>query len=67
VQEVLKASGDKPSKITVRKLEIVNNDYVTLLKTLKDMGEYRFIIDCKVDKVRKILYAVSSRLFSCKL
>lgn len=57
VQEVLKASGEKPAQITVRKLEMVNNDYVTLLKDLKDRGEYRFIIDCKVDKVRRILYA----------
>ncbi|KAK7089252.1 hypothetical protein V1264_024255 [Littorina saxatilis] len=57
VQEVLKASGKEPSQITVRKLTMVNNDYVNLLKDLKDRGEYRFIIDCKVDKVRKLLYA----------
>ena len=56
---MLKAAGDEPAQITVRKLQIVNNDYVNLLKDLKDRGEYRFIIDCKVDKVRKILYAVS--------
>ena len=49
----------RQAQITVRKLQIVNNDYVNLLKDLKDRGEYRFIIDCKVDKVRKILYAVS--------
>ena len=59
VQEVLKSSDEGPAQITVRKLHVVNNDYVNLLKDLKDRGEYRFIIDCKVDKVRKILYAVS--------
>ncbi|KAL8568383.1 hypothetical protein ACOMHN_067422 [Nucella lapillus] len=57
VQEVLKSSNDKPSQITVRKLHTLNNDYVNLLKELKDKGEYRFIIDCKVEKVHKILYA----------
>lgn len=57
VQEVLKAADEQPAMITVRKLQIVNNDYVNLLKDLKDKGEYRFIIDCDVDKVRKILYA----------
>nr|KAG5694073.1 hypothetical protein BaRGS_033692 [Batillaria attramentaria] len=57
VQEVLKAADQKPAMITVRKLQMVNNDYVNLLKDLKDKGEYRFIIDCNVDKVRKILYA----------
>ncbi|KAL8564050.1 hypothetical protein ACOMHN_016339 [Nucella lapillus] len=57
IQEVLKAAVETPAMITVRKLQTVDNDYVNLLKELKDNQQYRFIIDCKVDKVRKILYA----------
>ena len=57
---MLKAAIDDPAQITVRKLQTVDNDYVNLLKELKDNQQYRFIIDCKVDKVRKILYAVSA-------
>lgn len=59
LQEVFKAAEQRPAQMTVRKLQMTNNDYVNLLKDLKDRGEYRFIIDCKVDKIRKLLHAVS--------
>ena len=55
---MLKAS-DKPAEITVRKLQLVNNDYVNILKDLRGKNEYRFIIDCKLENVRKFLHAVS--------
>ncbi|KAH9493109.1 Serine/threonine-protein kinase grik2 [Bulinus truncatus] len=59
LQEVLKASDDrKTPQITVRKLEAVTNaDYVSVLKDLKGRGEYRFIIDCEVKTITKILRA----------
>ncbi|CAL1527179.1 unnamed protein product [Lymnaea stagnalis] len=58
LQEVLKSSdGQKTPQITVRKIEDKNADYVSILKELKSRGEFRFIIDCEIKQVTKILHA----------
>ena len=57
MQEVLTSTEGTPARVTVRKMTLINNDFVSMLKHLKNNGEYRFIIDCKADTVRKFLYA----------
>ncbi|KAI8791985.1 glutamate receptor ionotropic, kainate 2, partial [Biomphalaria glabrata] len=59
LQEVLKTSDEiKTPQITVRKLEAISNsDYVSVLKDLKRRGEFRFIIDCDLRSITKILHA----------
>ncbi|NP_001191543.1 glutamate receptor subunit protein GluR7 precursor [Aplysia californica] len=57
LQEVLKAAERTPAQITVRKLEMVNSDYLVLLKELQNRGEYRFIVDCNVKTVTRFLHA----------
>ncbi|GFO27215.1 ionotropic glutamate receptor [Plakobranchus ocellatus] len=57
VQEVFKLNGPNPPQITVRKMELVDNDYVVMLKQLKSNGEYRFIVDCDIKTVHTFLKA----------
>ncbi|XP_071115475.1 glutamate receptor ionotropic, kainate 2-like isoform X1 [Haliotis cracherodii] len=57
LQEVLKAPEMGKARITVRKLEPINNDYVNMFKELKEKGQFRMVIDCKLTSVKKILHA----------
>ncbi|GFR85416.1 glutamate receptor, ionotropic kainate [Elysia marginata] len=57
VQEVLKLNGPDPPQITVRKMEMVDNDFVVMLKELKKHGEYRFIVDCDTKTIQVFLKA----------
>ncbi|XP_059153995.1 glutamate receptor ionotropic, kainate 1-like [Physella acuta] len=58
LQEVLKNTADQPAAITIRKLELGDSDYITLLKELKSKGENRFIIDCNINLVDRFLHTV---------
>ncbi|XP_064612115.1 glutamate receptor ionotropic, kainate 2-like isoform X2 [Liolophura sinensis] len=55
LQELFRASQKSSLKITVRKLEAVNGNYIPILKSLRDKGESRIVVDCHVSKVFQVL------------
>ncbi|KAK7446958.1 hypothetical protein BaRGS_00040224, partial [Batillaria attramentaria] len=58
VQEILTATSETTPTITFRKIQVDysgDDNYATTLRDLKDKEERRFVIDCKLDEVRKIL------------
>ncbi|XP_041354754.1 glutamate receptor ionotropic, kainate 2-like isoform X2 [Gigantopelta aegis] len=57
LQEVLKAPEMGEARITIRKLQTIDNDYVNLFKELKENAHYRIVIDCHVSRVKQILHA----------
>ncbi|XP_053398088.1 glutamate receptor ionotropic, kainate 2-like [Mercenaria mercenaria] len=56
LQEVLKATKGSDHKITVRRLDLFKNTYITMFKDLKEKGEYHIIVDCDVHKVQTLLH-----------
>ncbi|XP_060567354.1 glutamate receptor ionotropic, kainate 1-like [Ruditapes philippinarum] len=48
------ARGDE-YKMTIRRLEIYQHTYKSMLKELKEKPEYRIIIDCHASKIKKFL------------
>lgn len=59
LQELFRASQKSSLKITVRKLEAVNGNYIPILKSLRDKGESRIVVDCHVSQVFQVLKQVS--------
>jgi deoxyadenosine/deoxycytidine kinase len=51
------ARGDE-YKMTIRRLEIYQHTYKSMLKELKEKPEYRIIIDCHASKIKKFLEEV---------
>ncbi|XP_036354915.1 glutamate receptor ionotropic, kainate 2-like isoform X2 [Octopus sinensis] len=55
LQEILKATQDNDFEVTVRKLEMVNGNYISIMKELKNNGEFRIMVDCNTTFVKMIL------------
>ena len=62
LQEVLKAPEMGEARITIRKLQTIDNDYVNLFKELKENAHYRIVVDCHVSRVKQVLHAVCNRV-----
>lgn len=60
LQEILKATQDNDFEVTVRKLEMVNGNYISIMKELKNNGEFRIMVDCNTTFVKMILANVSN-------
>ncbi|KAL5010168.1 hypothetical protein ScPMuIL_012473 [Solemya velum] len=56
LQEVLKANESEDYKVTVRKLDTSEKNYVNLFKELKEKDEVKLVIDCDVYRVKEILH-----------
>lgn len=55
MQEILKATQDNDFEVTVRKLEMINGNYMSIMKELKNNGEFRIMVDCNATFVKMIL------------
>lgn len=64
LQEVLKANESEDYKVTVRKLDTSEKNYVNLFKELKEKDEVKLVIDCDVYRVKEILHQVNCILIS---